>query len=255
MRSSFERSLPLTLVYEGGYTNDPRDPGNWTGGKVGVGQNKGTKKGIAAASFPHLDIKNLTDAQIAEIYRAKYWLKVRGDDLPAGVDFSVFDAGVNSGPSRSVKWLQAVLGVSQDGKVGDVETLPAAMKADPATTIKAHCAKRLGFVKSLAIWNTFGKGWSRRIANVEATALSWVLSKTELEAEAKKARDAATQQGTGAVVVTGGGVTDQAGGGLSGLPLWAVLILVAAVVGGLAVRFIINRQRAQALTRAAKEAV
>lgn len=254
MESSFDRALPRVLEYEGGYTDDPRDPGNWTGGKVGVGQNKGTKKGIAAASFPDLDIKNLSDAKIAEIYRAKYWAKVRGDDLPPGVDFSVFDAAVNSGPSRSVKWLQAVLGVDQDGKVGDKETLPAVLKADPATTIKAHCAKRLGFVKSLAIWNTFGKGWSRRIADVEATALSWVLTKSQMEAEAKKARDAATQQGTGAVVVTGTGTADQAGG-LSGLPLWAVAAAVGLVVAILVIRIIINRQRSQALATAAKEAL
>lgn len=254
MESSFDRALPRVLEYEGGYTDDPRDPGNWTGGKVGVGQNKGTKKGIAAASFPDLDIKNLSDAKIAEIYRAKYWAKVRGDDLPAGVDFSVFDAGVNSGPSRSVKWLQAALGVSQDGKVGDAETLPAVLKADPAATIKAHCAKRLGFVKSLAIWNTFGKGWSRRIANVEATALSWVLTKAQMEAEARAAQERGNQQAGGAVVVTGGAVGDQASG-LSGLPLWAIAGAVALIVTILIIRIVINNQRSHALAKAAKEAL
>lgn len=253
MQSNFARALPLVLAYEGGYTNDRRDPGNWTGGKVGVGELKGTNKGIAASAFPHLDIRNLTDAQIAEIYRAKYWLKVRGDDLPAGVDFATFDGGVNSGPSRSVKWLQSALGVDADGVVGDRETLPALRSADIPKTIKAHCAKRLGFVKSLAIWNTFGKGWARRIANVEATALSWVLPKAELEAEAKKAADQATKQGGGAVVVAGGGATDQAGN-ITGLPLWAVALLVGAVVAVLIVRIVINRQRADALGKVAKEA-
>lgn len=250
--SNFDRALSLVLQYEGGFTDDRRDPGNWTGGKVGVGQLNGTKKGIAAASFPHLDIKNLTDAQIAEIYRAKYWNRVRGDELPSGIDLSTMDGGVNSGPARSVRWLQAVLGETQDGAVGPI-TLDAARKADAPKTIKAHCAKRLGFVQSLAIWNTFGKGWSRRIANVEATALSWVLTKAELEAEAKKAADQATKQGGGAVVVAGGGVTDQAGG-MTGLPLWAVALLVGAVVAVLITRIVINRQRADALGKVAKEA-
>ena len=250
--SNFDRALSLVLQYEGGFTDDRRDPGNWTGGKVGAGQLNGTKKGIAAASFPHLDIKNLTDAQIAEIYRAKYWNRVRGDDLPSGIDLSTMDGGVNSGPPRSVRWLQAALGETQDGAVGPI-TLDAARKADAPKIIRAHCAKRLGFVKSLAIWNTFGKGWARRIANVEATALSWVLTKAELEAEAKKAADQATKQGGGAVVVAGGGVTDQAGG-ITGLPLWAVALLVGAVVAVLIIRIVINRQRADALGKVAKEA-
>lgn len=253
MASNFDRSLPFVLEYEGGYTNDRRDPGNWTGGKVGVGELKGTKKGIAASAFPHLDIKNLTDAQIAEIYRAKYWDRVKGDQLPAGVDFTTFDAGVNSGPSRSVKWLQAVLGVDQDGVVGATETLPALAVADIPKTIKAHCAKRLGFVKSLAIWNTFGKGWSRRIANVEATALSWVLSRGQLEAEAKAAKDKAAQQAGGAIVVSGGGLADQVSRGASGLPWWGVAIVIVLVATPLVVHFVINRQRAAALAGKAKE--
>jgi lysozyme family protein len=245
-QANFARALPLVLEYEGGFTKDKRDPGNWTGGKVGVGELRGTNKGIAAASFPTLDIEHLTDAQIAEIYRAKYWVRVRGDDLPSGVDLSVMDGGVMSGPSRSVKWLQAVVGETQDGLPGPV-TLNAAKKADAPKTIKAHCAKRLGFVRSLAIWNTFGKGWSRRIANVEATALSWVLTKAEMDAEAKAAKDKATQQAGGAVVVTGAGTADQAAGGLSGLPWWGIAIVVVLIAAPLVIRFVINRQRAAAL--------
>jgi len=251
MHSDFGRTLDAVLVYEGGYTNDRRDPGNWTGGKVGVGDLKGTNKGIAASAFPTLDIKNLTDAQIAEIYRVKYWNRVHGDDLPSGVDLVVMDGGVNSGPARSVKWLQAVLGETQDGVAGPI-TLDAAGKADAPKTIKSHCAKRLGFVQSLAIWNTFGKGWSKRIASVEASALGWVLTKPELEREAQQARDKATQQGGGAVVVGGGGL---AAPDLTGLPWWAIAGVIGLVVAVLVIRIIINSQRAQALGKVAKEAV
>jgi lysozyme family protein len=251
-QGNFARVMPHVLEYEGGFTKDKRDPGNWTGGKVGVGELRGTKKGIAAASFPNLDIEHLTDAQINEIYRVKYWNRVRGDDLPPGVDLSVMDGGVNSGPSRSVKWLQAVVGETQDGIAGPV-TLNAAGKADAPRTIKAHCAKRLGFVRSLAIWNTFGKGWSRRIANVEATALSWVLTKPELEREAKDAKDKATQQGGGAVVVGGGGGVASPELANS-VPWWVLALVITVIVGILVVRTIINAQRAQALAAKAKEA-
>lgn len=102
-KGNFPPALTDVLVHEGDYTNDRRDPGNWTGGKVGVGELKGTKKGIAAASYPHLDIKNLTDTKIAEIYEANYWRKIQGDELPAGVDLSGFDYSVNSGVSHSAK--------------------------------------------------------------------------------------------------------------------------------------------------------
>lgn len=254
MQANFARALPVVLKSEGGLSMIRSDPGNWTGGKVGVGKLKGTNKGIAAASFPTLDIAHLTDEQIAGIYRDKYWKPVRGDALPPGVDLAVFDGGVMSGPSRSVKWLQAALGVPQDGVVGDRETMPALAKARVPETIKGHCARRLGFVKSLAIWNTFGKGWSRRIAEVEATALSWVLTKAQMDAEAKAAKDKATQQAGGAVVVTGAGTADQATGGLTGLPWWAIAIVVVLVAAPLVVRFIINTQRARALAAKASMA-
>lgn len=245
--------LAETLSHEGGFTNDKRDPGNWTGGKVGVGILKGTKKGIAAASYPHLNIKDLTDAQIAEIYEQKYWRPVRGDDLPKGVDLAVFDFGVNSGVSRASKYLQSIVGSTQDGKIGG-ETLHAAFLMDGPTLIKTLCSKRMGFVKSLAIWNTFGKGWSRRIAGVEAKALSWVLTKSELGAEAKAARDKATSQSGTAIVAGGGGFAFEQTTAFEGLPLMAIIAVTVLIAAPLIIRSIVNSQRASALTKAAKGA-
>lgn len=252
-KGNFQPALADVLVHEGGYTADPRDPGNWTGGKRGVGVLKGTKKGISAASFPHLDIKSLNDNQIADIYHGKYWVPIRGDDLPAGVDLSTMDYGVNSGVSRSAKDLQRVLGVGVDGRIGPVTVL-AAKVADPRIVIKGHCGRRMGFLRSLAIWNTFGKGWSRRVAGVEAKALSWVSSKAQLEADAKEARDKAVAQGGGAVVGTGSGVGVDQAPDLSGLPVWAIVAVVAVIVAPLVIRAIVNAQRASALAKAAKEA-
>ncbi len=210
-KGNFQPALADVLVHEGGYTADPRDPGNWTGGKRGVGLLKGTKKGISAAAFPHLEIKNLTDSQIADIYHGKYWVPIRGDDLPAGVDLSAMDYGVNSGVSRSAKDLQRVLGVDVDGRVGPVTLLAA-------------------------------------------KALSWVSSKAQLEADAKAARDKAVAQGGGAAVGTGSGVGVDQAPDLSGLPVWAIVAVVAVVVAPLIIRAIVNAQRASALAQAAKEA-
>ncbi|UJW87945.1 glycoside hydrolase family 108 protein [Devosia sp. SL43] len=252
-KGNFPACLADVLVHEGGYTNNPKDPGNWTGGKVGSGTLKGTKKGIAAASYPALDIKNLSDAKIAELYEANYWRKIRGDDLPSGVDLSTMDYGVNSGPSRSAKELQRVVGVEADGRIGPV-TILAVKAADPRVVIKGHCGRRMSFLRGLAIWNTFGRGWSTRVANVEAKALSWVSSKSQLEADAKAARDKAVAQGSGAAVGTGGGIGADQAPDLSWLPVWAIVAVVAAIVVPLVIRTIINAQRAQALASVAKEA-
>lgn len=252
-KNNFPPALVDVLVHEGGFTDDRRDPGNWTGGKIGKGVLKGTKKGISAAAFPDLDIRNLNDNQVGEIYRVRYWLPIRGDDLPAGVDLSTFDYAVNSGPSRSAKDLQRVLGVSVDGRIGPVTVLAAQAQA-PRLVIKGHCARRLSFLRSLAIWNTFKNGWSTRVAKVEAKALSWVSSKAQLEADAKAAKDKAVAQGGGAVVGTGGGVGVDQAPDLAGLPVWAIVAVVAAIVVPLIIRAIINAQRASALAAVAKEA-
>lgn len=252
-KGNFAPCLADVLVHEGDFSIVRSDPGNWTGGKVGQGVLKGTKKGISAAAFPDLDIKNLTDAKIAEIYQARYWRPIRGDELPVGVDLSGMDYSVNSGVSRSAKDLQRVLGVAADGRVGPV-TILAAKAADPRVVIKGHCGRRLSFLRSLAIWNTFGKGWSTRIAHVEAKALSWVSSKGQLEADAKEARDKAVAQGSGAVVGAGGGVGADQAPDLSWLPVWAIVAVAAALVLPLVIRAVINSQRAAALANVAKEA-
>jgi lysozyme family protein len=251
-KGNFQPALKDVLVHEGGYTADPRDPGNWTGGKRGAGVLKGTKKGISAAAFPHLDIKALNDNQIADIYHGKYWVPIRGDELPAGVDLSTWDYGVNSGVSRSAKDLQRVLGVTVDGRIGPA-TILAAKAASPRAVIKGHCAKRLGFLQSLAIWQTYKNGWGRRVAGVEAKALSWVSTKAQLEQDAKDAAGKAVGQGGGAAVTVGTGTADQVNG-LSGLPIGFVIAGVVIVAGIFIIRTVINAQRAQALSAVAKEA-
>jgi lysozyme family protein len=96
---------------------------------------------------------------------------VHGDDLPTGVDYVVFDAAINSGPGRAAKWLQEVVGVAADGAIGK-STLAAVAAHDPADIVDMYQAKRLKFLQALPTWATFGKGWGRRVAEVETAAES-----------------------------------------------------------------------------------
>lgn len=163
-------ALEQIFGHEGGFTARRSDPGNWTGGKIGRGKLKGTKFGIAANSYPALDIKNLTIADATEIYRRDYAAKVRFDDLPSGLDFATLDYGINSGPHKAVMDLQHVAGVADDGRIGPV-TLRAVRSKDGNALINALCDRRLAFLQRLRTWPEFGRGWNRRVAAVRAEAL------------------------------------------------------------------------------------
>lgn len=163
-------ALEHIFGHEGGFTDNRADPGNWTGGKVGVGKLLGTKFGIAANSYPKLDIRNITLGDAAEIYRRDYAAKVRFDDLPSGLDFAMLDFAINSGPSRAAKYLQRVVGAVDDGQIGPA-TIAAVANADVKATINRLCDKRLAFLQQLPTWGKFGKGWGRRVASVRAEAL------------------------------------------------------------------------------------
>ena len=115
----------------------------------------------------------MTIADRDAIYRKKYWTGSRCDDLPAGVDYCVFDGSVNSGVAQSAKWLQRALGVTVDGHIGD-HTLLAAKDADHAALVRSICDQRMKFLRSLRTFPTFGKGWTRRVNDVRATALGMV---------------------------------------------------------------------------------
>lgn len=160
----FDKAFDVLIGHEGGYTDDRRDPGNWTGGKVGSGALKGTKFGIAANTYGQLDIKNLTVAQAKEIYRRDFWDRMQLQRLPPEVRFDLFDAAVNSGVGRANRFLQAAVGVKQDGIVGPV-TLAAANKMLPLELDKKINGHRLLFMASLSVWPSFARGWARRIAN------------------------------------------------------------------------------------------
>lgn len=162
MSKAFSDVLPLVLAHEGGYVNHPQDPGGAT--------NRGVTQKVydsyrANRGQPKQSVRNITRAEIHDIYKRQYWDMCNADDLPAGVDYAVFDYAVNSGSNRAVKDLQRVVGASVDGQVGE-ETLRktrAAADADEVGLIAALCDRRMRFLRSLKTWKTFGKGWTRRV--------------------------------------------------------------------------------------------
>ncbi|GGB00805.1 hypothetical protein GCM10011491_31250 [Brucella endophytica] len=166
MDRNFERALSCVLKHEGGWADNPADPGG------------ATMKGVTLATFRRYvkpnatkaDLRKITDAQLSTIYRRHYWDAVAGAELPDGVDYAVFDFAVNSGPSRAAKYLQAVAGVTQDGKIGPA-TLKAVRAKAHASVIHELCDNRLAFLQRLDTWKTFGKGWSSRVLGVRTEAL------------------------------------------------------------------------------------
>jgi lysozyme family protein len=163
--SSFERALALVLRHEGGYVDHPRDPG----GATNLGVTLATLSHARGRPATKADVRELTRAEAAGIYRRSYWDAVQGDDLPAGIDLLLFDLAVNSGPARAVRILQRALGVAEDGVAGP-RTRAALARADPKAVIAAVTRERLLFLQRLPTWPTFGRGWRRRAQAIEQEA-------------------------------------------------------------------------------------
>jgi lysozyme family protein len=168
----FDQIFTIIVGEEGGFDATPSDPGNWTGGRVGAGVLNGTNWGISAAAFPNEDIRNLTQAQAKAIYLATYWTPCACDQLPPSLALMTFDAAVNNGCERAREWLQAALGVATDGVIGPQSLAAlAAGLAQPNGEVALAAellARRIDFMGGLKTWQTFGLGWSRRLA-----ALPW----------------------------------------------------------------------------------
>jgi lysozyme family protein len=173
---AFDLRLPVVLLHEGGFVQHPQDPGGAT--KFGI--TRETLARFRGTPVTVEDVRSLTTAEAAAIYRRLYWDPIRGDELPAGVDLAVFDFTVNSGPSRAVRTLQGALGVPQDGIIGPV-TLAAAQVADPVALIRHLSRDRLRFLSRLAIWPVFGRGWRRRVLAVEQEAIRLAHSNPETQ--------------------------------------------------------------------------
>ncbi len=162
-------ALARVLGHEGGNADDPHDPGGRTSRGVTQRVYDAWRRGHGQ---PARDVFLASTAEVRAIYLEQYWHRVRADELPAGLDYAVFDAAVNSGPVQAVKWLQRDLGVRVDGVVGQVTLTAARSRQDVAALIASQCARRLAFLKQLRMWRRFGAGWTKRVANVERVAIA-----------------------------------------------------------------------------------
>lgn len=174
MRDTFAAFQPVLREFEGGYVNDPDDPGGATNAGVTQAVYDAYRRDIGQ---PRRPVRQIAEGEISAIYRERYWDAVRGDQLPYGIDANTYDAGVNSGPSRGGKWLQKALGtVAVDGAIGPLTVAAAANHPDKVAVIQRAAGYRLGFVQALGHFWKYGNGWTRRIATVEAWAVEWWLS-------------------------------------------------------------------------------
>ena len=164
--SNYSTCLEIILEHEGGFVNHPKDPGGVT--------NHGVTKRVydewIGKNSTVEEMRNLTHEDVAPIYKKNYWDRAKCDQLPSGVDLSVFDWGVNSGVSRSAKALQRIVGVKQDGGIGPM-TLQAVSEVEAEEIIEQMHYMRDNFYRSLDTFETFGKGWTRRNNETREKAL------------------------------------------------------------------------------------
>lgn len=172
MKDNYPKALEQVLTHEGGYVDNPHDPGG------------ATLNGVTAKVYdawrvlhglPKRDVRDMTHDERADIYRRQYANAIQFDELPSGVDACLFDASVNSGPTQAIKWLQMALGERPDGHLGFV-TFAALNGQKPRALIDAICDARIAFLKELKIFPEFGRGWLIRVKQVRTEAWAMALS-------------------------------------------------------------------------------
>lgn len=167
MHQNFDPSFQLLIKTEGGFSNDPQDPG----GVTNLGVTLASWSAYVNRSVSVEEMHDLTPAIVSPFYRSQYWNPIQGDALPLGLDYAVFDFAVNSGVRRAAMKLQALLGTAPDGAVGPA-TLAAAQMANLSNLISQYQAARLVYLQSLPGWAHDGGGWGPRVERVKSQALA-----------------------------------------------------------------------------------
>jgi lysozyme family protein len=259
----FQRALEKILIHEGGKVDHPADPGGRT--------NKGITQRVyngwrGKSNLPLRDVYDISDGEVEAIYRFQYWEPCGADQMDFGVGYVVFDGAVNSGVKQSLKWLQRALGAlytgTIDGVWGTMTADAISLERDADALIARICERRLVFLKALKTWKTFGKGWSRRVADVLKVGQAWAEGSAAPDirfieggnakatmADAKSATP--TAPGDATAGVGGGGLIS--GGALTQVQeqlapytqfdwvatiiVWLVIIGAVLTVGGLVWRF------------------
>lgn len=170
MQDNLSKALAKTLAYEGGYVNNPVDPG----GPTNKGITLKTYSAFLGRDATIDELKKLPQEHLLSIYGSRYWDACNCDDLPDGLDLCVFDFAVHSGVTKAAKTLQALAGAKQDGKIGPKTQMAVAMWIHAhglKNAIKLYQAERLDYLESLATFPVFGKGWTSRVNDLEKVAL------------------------------------------------------------------------------------
>jgi len=167
MKENWDNCFAMVLKHEGGFVNHPKDPG----GMTNLGVTKAAWEAWLVRTATESDMRALTPEKVKPFYKAMYWDKIKGDDLPSGVDYAAYDLAVNSGTGRAAKYLQRIADVAEDGVIGP-RSLEAIKKCDAEDTVSKICDMRMDFLKGLNTFDTFGKGWTIRVKDVRAKASS-----------------------------------------------------------------------------------
>ena len=166
MNRNWDKSFDMVIAHEGGFVNNPKDPG----GATNWGCTQAVWQEYVGHEVTKQDIKELTKEDVKPLYKRNYWDAIYGDALPSGLDYCIFDAAINSGVGRSSKWIQEIVGVFADGAIGN-NTVSAIAQINPVTLINEFCDKRQAFLESLKTFPVFGKGWTQRVKEVRARSL------------------------------------------------------------------------------------
>ena len=165
--STYDEALRRLLLHEGGYCNHPQDPGGPTNFGITISDYRKYIKPGASAD----DVRAMRLEEAKAIYRSKYWRALRCDELPAGVDDTIFDYGVNSGVGRAGKVLRRVMGLPDDNWAVTDDVIAEVARRDPRPVIAAVNAERIAFLRGLRTWPVFGTGWERRVGDVRDFSL------------------------------------------------------------------------------------
>ena len=169
MISNWDQAFKQMLASEGGYVNHPSDPG----GRTNLGVTQATWENWVGRKSDEAEMRGLTPEKVEPMYKKKFWDAVRGDELPAGLDYLMFDFAVNAGAGRAIKTLQTAVGVPADGGFGPM-TMSAVQAVDPVELIERFSQAKEDFYRSLTTFSTFGTGWLNRVATVKQHATSMV---------------------------------------------------------------------------------
>ncbi len=247
--SSYDTALTRLLRDEGGYTDHPSDPGGPTNFGITLADVRRYWKGNATAD----DVRALPQSVARKIYREHYWNALRCDELPAGVDYAVFDYGVNSGIGRAGKVLRRILKLSDRTSVVSDDVVAGAGACAARDVIVALCAERLAFLKSLKTFPVFGRGWTARVNGVRAAALAMAERRALAPAAGDASPGKAVVPATSPAVTASTGAVIAAGAASAAITsrLQVALMVAAAAALAALVIFLVWRWRHRAEQEAA----